>query len=172
MNALLAAVALLAAGDPAAGPDTPARIAARLASRQFPAAKWRVGEARTADFTYDGEPDLALLGADGNDLVVVVVEGPVTGRSRVLSLRFPSGVDAPGAICGRPEAVQANTEPPSARCAPGQAACGRVRQAVAEGADAGGLGLVLIHANATGYCEAFHLHFDGSGLAWWRETAG
>lgn len=171
MNALLAAIALVAAGDPTAKPETPTQVAARLASRQFPQAKWRVGEARQADFTYDGKPDVALLGADGRTLVLVVVVGPVTDQSRVLSLRFRSGVDAPDAVCGRPEAVQTNTEPPSARCGAGQADCERVRQVVSEGADAGGLGLVLVHAGATGYCEAFHVFFDGSGLAWWREPA-
>lgn len=171
MNAMLAAVMLLAAAEPATSPETPTQIAARLASRQFPKARWRTGEAREADFTYDGKPDVALLGADGKALVLVVVEGPITGQSRVLSLRFPSGVDSPGAICGKPEAVQANTEPPGVLCRPAQADCERVRRVVAEGADAGGLGLVLIHTSATGYCEAFHVHFDGSGLAWWREPA-
>jgi hypothetical protein len=171
MNALLAALALsaAAAAEPVAKPETPTQIAVRLASRQFPQARWRAGEARQADFTFDGKPDVALLGSDGKALVLVVIEGPVTPQSRLLSLRFPSGVDSPGAICGTPEAVQANTEVPSARCEPGQAACQQVRQVVAEGAEAGGLGLVLIHARATGYCEAFHVHFDGNGLTWWRE---
>ncbi|HEX7624308.1 MAG TPA: hypothetical protein VF400_12105 [Anaeromyxobacteraceae bacterium] len=169
MNALLATIVLLAAGEPATKPETPTQLAVRLASRQFPEAKWRVGDARVADFTFDGKPDVALLGADRKTLLVVVVEGPVTRQSRVLSLRFAAQVDAPDGICGIPEAVQANTEPPSVRCQAGQADCERERQAVADGADAGGLGLVLIHTKATGYCEAFHVHFDGSGLVWWRE---
>jgi hypothetical protein len=171
MSALLLAILLLATGDPAARPETPTQIAARLASRLFPRARWRVGEARVADFTYDGKPDVALLGVEGKALLVVIVEGPVTAQSRVLSLRLPSGSDTPDAICGKPEAVQANTEPPSARCDPGEADCQRVRQVVAEGADAGGLGLVLIHTKATGYCDALHVLFDGKALAWWREPS-
>lgn len=170
MNALVAALVLLTAGEPAARPETPAQIAVRLASRQFPRAKWRLAELRSADFTYDGTPDLALLGTDGQALVLAVVEGPVTGRSRVLSLRFPAGAAGAGAICGDPAAAQANTEPPAARCAPGQADCGQVQQLVAEGADAGGLGLVLIHFRETGYCQGIHVHYDGSKLSWWQEA--
>jgi len=169
MHPLVAAIVLAAAAEPVAKPETPTQIAVRLASRQFPKARWRAGEARQADLTFDGKPDVALLGSEGKALLLVVVEGPVTDHSRLLSLRLPSGVDSPGAICGAPEAVQANTEVPSARCGPGQADCEQVRQLVDEGADSGGLGLVLVHARATGYCEAVHVYFDGKGLSWWRE---
>jgi hypothetical protein len=161
------------AADPRAVPvavETPLRLAARLASRQFPKARWRLGEARSADFTYDGQADLAFLGVDATALVVVVVVGPITERSRVLALSFPSGVEAADAICGTPAAVQANTERPDARGLSGLDA--QTRELVEEGADANGLGLVLIHARGTGYCEALHLLYDGSRLAWWREPPG
>lgn len=166
MNALLAAVALLAAGAAPAKPETPTQIAVRLASRQHPKALWRLAETRTADFTYDRKPDLMLLGFEGTAVFLVVVEGPITDRSRLLSLRLRSGVDAADAVCGPPDAVQTNTEPPS--CEPGRPDCERVAQLLAEGGENEGLGLVLIHKSATGYCPAFHVYYDGGGLAWWR----
>lgn len=176
MIALLATAALLtlAATPPGAPPPaararaaTPVAVAARLAARQFPQASWRLGEARTADFTYDGQPDVALLGVDGTAFVLVVVEGPVTDRSRVLAVRLPSGA-GPGAVCGPPGDVQANTERPdpgSLARAPGGE---RLRELADDGADAGALGLVLVHARAAGYCEPFHVLYDGARLAWWR----
>ncbi|HET9554667.1 MAG TPA: hypothetical protein VFP50_17000 [Anaeromyxobacteraceae bacterium] len=173
MTALLTIAALVAlaatpgAPAPAAAPETPVAIAARLAARQFPQASWRLGEARTADFTYDGRADVALLGVDGPAFVLVVVEGPVTDRSRVLALRLPSGAGS-GAVCGPPGDVQANTERPD----PGLLARGpggeRLRELADDGADAGALGLVLVHARAAGYCEPFHVLYDGARLAWWR----
>jgi hypothetical protein len=173
MTTLLAAVTLLAlaapapaAPPPAARAETPLAVAARLAARQLPTARWRLGEARTADFTYDGQPDVALLGTDGPAVVLVVVEGPVTERSRVLALRFPAG---PGGFCGPPGAVQVNTERPD----PGLLALGpggeRLRELASDGADGGALGLVLVHAGTGGYCEPFHVLYDGARLTWWRQ---
>ena len=157
-----------AAEPPVAPPETPAALAARLAARQLPRARWRVGEARTADFTYDGVADLALMGVDGAAFVLAVVEGPVTERSRVLLARLPSGGEAPGPLCGPPAAVQVNTERPDASGLTGLDAGARER--IEDGAEAGGLGFVVVHASSTGYCQAVHLLYDGARLAWWRAT--
>jgi hypothetical protein len=149
------------------GRETPLQVAVRLASARHPGVTWRVGDARTDDLTYDGVPDLVLLGTEEQALVVAVVEGPVTERSRVLSVRLRAGVVAPDAVCGRPVEVQANVERPDARGLDPQAS-EEVRALVDAGADAGGSGLVLVHAGPTGYCQAFHVLYDGTALAWWR----
>jgi hypothetical protein len=99
--------------------------------------------------------------------VVAVVEGPITERSRLLSLRFRAGVPGLDAVCGRPADVQANAERPDPRGL-GAALSEEGRAFVEAGADAGGRGLVLVHAGPAGYCEAFHVLYDGTGLAWWR----
>lgn len=166
--ALAAGRPAAAAEPPATAPETPAALAARLAARQFPRAAWRLAEARTADFTYDGVADLALMGVDGAAFVLAVVEGPLSERSRVLALRLPSGGDRPGPLCGLPAAVQVNTERPDPR------GLGRLdagtRERIEDGADAGGLGFVVVHASTTGYCQAVHVLYDGVRLAWWRPT--
>jgi len=173
--ALTAAPVAAQAAPPAAeagalpAPETPERLAARVASRRFPGARWRVAEARRADFTHDGQPDLALLGVDGTDFLLVVVEGPLGERSRVHSLRLRTGLEAEDAVCGLPLEVQANTERPDPSGLPGLDA--RQRALVEEGAEASSLGLVLVHARATGYCQAIHVLFDGIRLAWWRAPA-
>jgi hypothetical protein len=151
----------------ARGRETPLQLAVRLASARHPEVTWRAADARSSDVTYDGVPDLVLLGAEEGALVVAVVEGPVSERSRVLSRRFRAGVVARDAVCGAPLDVQANVERPDARGL-GAQATDDVRAFVDAGADAGGLGLVLVHAGPTGYCEAFHLIYDGTALAWWR----
>jgi hypothetical protein len=169
--ALLALTAAPAGPEAAAAPpETPAQLGARLAAHQFPRARWRLGEARTADFTSDGQPDLALLGVDAGAFVLVVVEGPVSEQSRVHALRLPAGLDAAGALCGPAAEVQANVERPDASRVPGLDA--RARAWIEDGADAGGLGLVLVNASATRYCEAVHVLYDGARLAWWRAPAG
>jgi hypothetical protein len=172
--ALAAALAAAAPGKGAPHParsgrgrETPLQLAVRLASERHPGATWRAGDARTSDVTYDGVPDLVLLGAEEHAVVVAVVEGPITERSRVLSLRLRAGLAAPDAVCGSPLEVQANVERPDARALVPPAS-EDVRALVDAGADAGGSGLVLVHASATGYCEAFHVLYDGAALAWWR----
>lgn len=177
---MLVPIALLAAslvgaapakGAPAGarrGRETPLQLALRLASARHPGVTWRAADARTgADLTYDAVPDLVLLGAQERGVVVAVVEGPVTERSRVLDVRLRAGVAAPDAICGSPLDLQANVERPDARALVPPAS-DETRALVDAGADAGGVGLVLVHAGPIGYCEAFHVLYDGTALAWWR----
>ena len=152
-----------------AAPETPTQLAARLAGQRHPRARWRLAEARTTDVTYDRQPDVVLLGFEGNTLLLAVVEGPVGERSRVLELAFPAGVPWPGALCGQPHEVQANVERPDARGL-GPQGGGAVLEAVEAGAEAGGQGLVLVHAGPDGYCPAVHVLYDGAGLAWYRDA--
>jgi hypothetical protein len=152
-----------------AGRVSPLELAERLASARHPGVSWRMGDVRQDDVTYDGVPDVVLLGTDEAGLVVAVVEGPVTERSRLLSLRLRAGVAAHDAVCGRPADVQANAERPDPRGL-GPVLSEETRALIEAGADAGGRGLVLVHAGPTGYCEAFHVLYDGTALAWWRAT--
>jgi hypothetical protein len=151
--------------------ETPVQVATRLAARQFPKARWRPADARQADFTYRRQADVALLGFDETTLMLVVVEGPVSERSAVHALRLRAGLEAPDALCGAPEAVQANTERPDSRLLGGRGGP-EVAELIEEGGDAGALGLVLVHTRATGYCEPFHVLYDGAQLAWWRAPQG
>lgn len=171
LTTLLAASMIAAAPAPATPPrargETPLQVAARLVAARHPGVTWRLAETRADDVTYDGVPDLVLLGATEHALVVAVVEGPVTERSRLLSVTLRAGVTAPDAVCGPPLDVQANVERPDARGL-GPAASDEVRALVDAGADAGGRGLVLVHAGPTGYCDAFHVLYDGAALTWWR----
>lgn len=163
------ATAAAGGGAPARAPETPEQRAARLAAVRYPKARWRLGDARTAELTQDGRPDVVLLGVDGTAFLLAVVEGPVTEGSRVLTLRLRSGVAAEDAVCGPPGAVQANVERPDHAGLGGLGA--EARERIEAAADAGTVGLVLIHAGETGYCQAFHLLYDGGALAWWRAPA-
>lgn len=175
--ALLAASLVAAAPATGAAPgarrggETPLQLALRLAAARHPGVTWRAGDARTgADLTYDGVADLVLLGAEERGVVVAVVEGPVTARSRVLEVRLRAGVAAPDAVCGSPLDLQANVERPDARALVPPASA-ETAALVDDGADAGGVGLVLVHAGPTGACEAFHVLYDGAALAFWRGGA-
>jgi hypothetical protein len=151
-------------GDRSALPE-----AAAAASAALPLARWRAEETQAGDFTYDGIPDLALMGVEGATVYVVVVEGPVTERSRVFTLRLTSGTEARDSVCGPPADTQLGVEAPAGGCSgtgkaePPEcaAAAGRLPESARR---AGAMGLALSSPD----CDPFHVYFDGKGLAWWR----
>jgi hypothetical protein len=141
----------------------------KAAATAFPMVSWRGKEALVADFTYDGTPDVALLGVEGATVYVVVVEGPVSEPSRVLAVRLTSGAQAQDSLCGKPEGARLLVEAPGGGCT-GQGKgepleCIEVARRLPEGARArGASGLELVNDD----CDAFHVFFDGKDLTWWR----
>jgi hypothetical protein len=144
--------------------------ALQAATRAYPMAVWRTEELQVGDFTYDGTSDMALLGIEGNAIFVVVVEGPVTERSRVLAARLTSGTKARDSLCGHPDRSRLETEPTAAGCAveregsdrPECAEIGNKLPSAASRKDAKGLTL------GSRDCHTFHVFFDGRALTWWR----
>lgn len=136
------------------------------AERAFPLAAWREDDAQGGDFDYDGKPDVALVGYEGEVVRVVVVHGPITRTSPVHSTALRWGRDAQDALCGDPDRTRLRREPVA--CAGTKHAdpeCAAVAKRLPAGARRpSAMGLSLVAPD----CDAFHLFYDGSRLDWWR----
>lgn len=147
-------------------PQASLTTAVARAEKKVPSAAWSTTRTVIADFTFDGSPDVALLGHADDGVTVAVVEGPTSARSRVLLLRFQASAGSQDGICGPPSEARIEVEPPGLveGCDAGNAACATLAKRLRAAARKGGKGLALV----SGECDSFHVVFDGAQLVWTR----
>ncbi len=73
--------------------------------QKYPAVIWNSKSQIKGDFDYDGVADYALRGRKGAKLVVGVVKGAVTGKSKHWTLEFGEDAGDQGALCSIKTAV-------------------------------------------------------------------
>ncbi len=136
------------------------------AQQEVPTAAWSGERALVADFTFDGVPDVALLGVATDGVMVAVIVGPISPGSRVLSVRFAADPNSQGGICGSPREARIEVESPAIadECAAGDAACSALAKHLRAVGRKGGKGLALMNDE----CDRFHIVFDGTRLLWTR----
>ncbi|MBF5041598.1 hypothetical protein FGE12_04305 [Aggregicoccus sp. 17bor-14] len=164
---LLSALAVAAASPKEAGEVERARA---LLAQRLPDVTWRAATALRADVTLDGRADVVMLGVRGTAAVVAVVAGPVGAGTQHWVRTF----EADG-LCATAEQATLTLEPLGLPleewgCSGGAKGpeCEKVRalqqRLTRASQQQGSRGVVL----SAGDCDAFHLYFDGTELAWWR----
>jgi hypothetical protein len=94
---LLAGLTIGAVAAPKA-PDAKQQ-ALRILRLRYPDVRWQLDHPVTADFTGDGEGDLALQGARGRDFAVGVIVGPIGPLSTMLSMVWPAAGNPVSSDC-------------------------------------------------------------------------
>ena len=131
----------------AAEPATPLEILRRRA----PGVQWDAASLQKADFDQDGQKDAVMLGFRRNGVVVGIVQGPMTARSRISTLEFGWEGGGQDALCSKEVGIDLerleDLESP-------------------EEVPAQGVG-VNLHDDR---CDAFHIYWDPGKqrFDWWR----
>lgn len=176
--------ALLAVAKPPRPPPPPpvskeerAKQVALKVLKRIPRVAWQEDRIQSGDINNDRLADAVALGIEGDDVLIAVLAGPVSGATAPLVLRFrpPKGDHpAPGDVCGDPKELVIGLEPPGVK--PSELACAgtlmtpECRQTLAlerrlQGVrDRGGKGIRL----SGGKCLPLHIYFDQGRARWWR----
>ena len=73
--------------------------ALRILRLSHPDVRWQLERPLTAEFTGDGEDDLAVQGTRGADFAVGVIVGPIGPLSRMLNMVWPAAGDLKSSDC-------------------------------------------------------------------------
>ena len=161
-------VTILCAALLASSPSQNALVgpAVARAEKEVPSAVWSGDGAFVADFTFDGRPDVALLGIAEDGVAVAVVEGPISPRSRVLWLRFAADPGSQSGVCGSPSEARIEAENPGLadECPAGDDVCSALAKRLRAAGRKGGKGVALVNSE----CDRFHIVYDGTRLIWTR----
>jgi hypothetical protein len=153
----LLALALLPYGcaeSPA--PKTPAAAPSVLSvlQRRDPKTAWNAASEVRGDLNQDGIPDFALRGLRKDRVVVGIVAGPLTAKSRAWLLDFPWGKGTQDSLCSKEAKIEVE-ELDASTTAGAKPASGRK-----------GRGISLYD----NHCDAFHISWNPGGkkFDWWR----
>jgi hypothetical protein len=155
---LLASALLLpygCAGNRAPQTTAPGRPSAlSVLQRRDRNAAWNEASQISADLNQDGVADYALRGLHKDRVVVGIVAGPVTAKSRAWILAFPWGKGTQGSLCSQEAKIEAEdldeTAPVKSQRPKGQK----------------GQGISLYDDR----CDAFHIYWspEDKKFDWWR----
>jgi len=165
---LLACALLLPLGcaqspAPRTAPARTAPSALSVLQRQDRNAAWNVASQVIADLNRDGVDDYALRGLRKDRVVVGIVAGPVTARSRAWVLAFPWGKGTQNSLCSQ----EAKIEPEELD----EAATAGARRTAAPKGPKGPKGLkgkgISLYDDR---CDAFHIYWspEDRKFDWWR----
>jgi hypothetical protein len=157
--ALILCLGAACAGNRQAAPRTSRdsvvpRTALEVLRLRQPNTEWDSKTVLQGDLVQNGNPDYAATGLRKDRVVVGIVEGPITARSRTWFLDFPWKGGGEGSLCS--EKAKMTVEPLDAATKAG------ARKA----ANKPGVGLNL-HDDR---CDAFHIYWDPERKTfdWWR----
>jgi hypothetical protein len=135
-------------------PTVAPRTALEVLRLRQPNTEWDAKSLLQGDLDQNGGPDYAATGIRKDRVVVGIVEGPVSARSRTWFLDFPWKGGGEGALCS--DKVKMTLEPLDAAAKAGERKV----------ANKPGVGLNL-HDDR---CDAFHIYWDPERKTfdWWR----
>jgi hypothetical protein len=141
-------------------PDRPAPSALSVLQRQDRTAVWNEANQVIADLNQDGVDDYALRGLRKDRVVVGIVAGPVTARSRAWVLAFPWGKGTQGSLCSQEAKIEAEELDESATAGARPAAAPKRSKGLK------GKGISLYDDR----CDAFHIYWSAEDrkFDWWR----
>jgi len=132
----------------------PALSPLSVLQRQDRKAVWNAASQVRADLDQDGVDDYALRGLRKDRVVVGIVAGPVTARSRAWVLAFPWGKGTQGSLCSQEAKIEAEDLDASAT-----AGAKRPKELKGKG--------ISLYDDR---CDAFHIYWspEGRKFDWWR----
>jgi hypothetical protein len=141
--------------------------ALRIFGLRYPEVRWQLERPLAADFTGDGEADLALQGARGRDFAVGVIVGPIGPLSTTLSMVWPAAANPTSSDCVNNAAPLLITEgvslPPGLWGCPGEQAaaefCASVGELEAWIRDAAARGVQGLRVTGDS-CDELHLYWN------------
>lgn len=143
-------------GRPGAGAPSPLS----LLQRQDRKAVWDTASQVEADLNQDGVTDYALRGLRKDRVLVGIVAGPPTAKSRAWILAFPWGKGTQESLCSQEAKIEVESLDDSALAG--------AKPARAPKAPKGqkGQGISLYDDR----CDAFHIYWspEDKKFAWWR----
>jgi hypothetical protein len=152
--------------------------ALRIFRLRYPGVRWQVERLITADFTGDGEADLAVQGNRERDFAVGVILGPIGPVSRMLSLRWRATGDDTSSDCVTSAAPVLSAEVPTLPanlwgCVGEEAPdefCAGARRTQAWLRDAAARGTRGLRVTGEG-CDALHLYWNPQSKSFddWKE---
>jgi hypothetical protein len=134
--------------------------------RQDRNAVWNEASQVIADLNGDGVDDYALRGLRKDRVVVGIVAGPVTARSRAWVLAFPWGKGTQGSLCSQEAKIEPEELDEAATAGAKPAAAPQRSKGPKGSKELKGKGISLYDDR----CDAFHIYWspeDGK-FAWWR----
>ncbi|MES1211688.1 MAG: hypothetical protein ABUL63_05085 [Acidobacteriota bacterium] len=165
---LLACALLLPLGcaqspAPRTAPGRPAPSALSVLQRQDRNAVWNEASQVIADLNRDGVDDYALRGLRKDRVVVGIVAGPVTARSRAWVLAFPWGKGTQSSLCSREAKIEPE-ELDEAATAGARPAAAPKKPKRPKGLKGKGISLY------DDRCDAFHIYWspEDRKFDWWR----
>jgi len=167
---LLASALLLVCG--CAGnrtPRTPGKSAPgplSVLQRQDRKAVWNEASQVVADLNQDGVDDYALRGRRKDRVVVGIVAGPVTARSRAWILAFPWGKGTQDSLCSQEAKIEAEELDESATAGAEPARAPSRSKGPNRPKGLKGQGISLYDDR----CDAFHIYWSPADrkFSWWR----
>jgi hypothetical protein len=146
----------------APGENAPSPLS--VLQRQDRKAIWNEESRIAADLNQDGVTDYALRGRRKDRVVVGIVAGPVTAKSRAWILAFPWGKGTQGSLCSQEAKIEAEEldETTTAGAAPARAP----RKPKGQPKERKGQGISLYDDR----CDAFHIYWspEDKKFDWWR----